>query len=447
VERLAHHALTGEQWSKAVHYLYRSANKAIQRSAHQQAIQYLNKGLEIIEVQPESPQRLRQELDYRKAIGVTMMAARGWAAKEVLDAYTRARALCEELGDRREMFIALRGEGQYRMIRGESRIARKLGDRCTELAAGSKDVGVHIETHHLFWTSSFFMGEYADADLHCAKGISLYERGRDHALTYVYSGHDPGVCCRCFSALIQCLYGYPDRSLELCKQALDLALQLDHPLTTALAQWAYSLAHILRREPGPALTWAEREIAVGEQYLLPLLVSQGSFQLGWALAELGDLDAGIARMRDGLAAISATGAEMGLPYYVALLGEALGKAGTPDAGLREVDRALAIANRHGGNFQLSEILLLKGDLLAMLSKARLSEAKACYRQAIDVADEQGAKLPKLRAATSFARLLAGKGEPAQARALLRPAYDAISEGLDLADLKAAAALLAELGDR
>jgi DNA-binding SARP family transcriptional activator/predicted ATPase len=447
VERLAHHALAGEQWTKAAHYLYRSANKAIQRSAHQQAIQYLNKGLQIVESQPESPQRLRQELDYRKAMGVSMMAARGWAAKEVLDAYTRARALCEELGDRREMFIALRGEGQYRMIRGESRIARALGDRCIELAAGSKDVGVHIETHHLFWTNGFFMGEYADADVHCAKGISLYERGRDHALTYVYSGHDPGVCCRCFSALIQCLCGYPDRSLELCRQALDLAQQLDHPLTTALAQWAYSLAHILRREPGPALTWAEREISISEQYLLPLLHSQGGFQRGWALAELGDLDEGIASMRDGLAAISATGAEMGLPYYVALLGEALGKAGKPEAGLREIDRALAIANRHGGNFQRSEILRLQGDLLAMLSKARLPEAEACYRQAIEVADKQGAKLPKLRAATSLAQLLAGKGEPARARALLRPTHDAIKEGVDLADFKAAAALLAELGNR
>jgi hypothetical protein len=45
---------------------------------------------------------------------------------------------------------------------------------------------------------------------------------------------------------------------------------------------------------------------------------------------------------------------------------------------------------------------------------------------------------------SFARLLVGKGEAAQARALLQPAYDAITEGRDLTDLKAAAALLAEL---
>ena len=103
--------------------------------------------------------------------------------------------------------------------------------------------------------------------------------------------------------------------------------------------------------------------------------------------------------------------------------------------------------RHDGrgqHFQLSEILRLKGDLLAMLSKSRLDEAEACFREAIDVAERQGAKLPKLQATMSFARLLVGKGEAAQARALLQPAYDAITEGRDLTDLKAAAALLAEL---
>jgi predicted ATPase len=447
VERLAHHALASEQSAKALDYLYRSASKATQRSAHQPAIQFLNKGLEIIETLPESPQRLRQELDYRKALGVAMMAAKGWAAKEVLDTYTRARVLCEELGDEREMFIVLRGEGQYRMIRGDSQIARDLGARCIALAAGSKDIGVHIETHHLFWTNSFLMGEYAEADQHCDKGISLYQRQRDHPLTYVYSGHDPGVCCRAFSALIRCLYGQPDRALDICQEALSLATELGHPLTIALAQWAYSYTHILRREPGPAREWAERVIAVCNQYVLPLLLSQGIFQLGWALTELGELDGGIARMNEGLAAINVTGTGVGLPYFLALLGEALAKAGKPDAGLVEIDRALATAHERGQGFQLSEVLRLKGELLAMLSKSKRREAEACMRQAIDVAHEQGAKLPKLQAVMSCAKLLVSKGEAAQARALLKPAYDAITEGRELTDLKAAAAMLAELPGR
>jgi DNA-binding SARP family transcriptional activator/predicted ATPase len=443
VELLAHHALAGELWSKAVDYLHRSATRAMQRSAHQNAIRYLEQGLEAIERLPDSPERMRRELDYRKAMGVTMMAAKGWGAKEVLDAYTRAQVLCEALGDERELFIVLRGEGQYRMIRGESRIASELGERCVALAAKSRDTGVNIETHHMFWTNSFFMGEYAQADFHSAKGISLYERTRDHGLTYVYSGHDPGVCCRCFSALIHCLDGRPDRSLVRCEEALELARQVEHPLTTALAHWAYSLAHILRREPEPARRWAEREIAVGEEYLLPLLRAQGTFQLGWALAELGDLDDGIERMKSGLAATTATGAQMESLYFIALLGEALGKAGKPDAGLAEIERALSIADLHGGRFQLSEMLRLKGELLLLRSRSGLREAEACFREAIEVAERQGAKVPKLRAAMSIARLLAGRGDTRAALSLLRPAYDTISGGRDLADMKIAAALIAE----
>ena len=249
------------------------------------------------------------------------------------------------------------------------------------------------------------------------------------------------MCCRCFGALVQCLYGYPDRSLALCRETVDLAQGLAHPLTTALAYWACAYVHILRGEPAAAKHWAEREIAVCEDYLLPLLLSQGIFQHGWALGELGHFDEGIARMREGIAAIGVTGAEIGLPYYVALLGEALGKAGKPEAGLDEVEAALASARERGERFQVSEMLCIQGKLLTKLSKSRVGEAEALFRKAITAADKQGAKLPKLRATTSLARLLAGKGEPAKACALLQPALDAITEGRDLSHFRTAAAQL------
>jgi predicted ATPase/class 3 adenylate cyclase len=444
-ERLAHHALAAQDRAKSVHYLYRSAGRAIQRSAHQQAIRYLEQGLELIEGLPDASERLRRELDYRKAIGVASMAAKGWAAAEVLDAYTRARVLSEDLGDERELFIALRGEGQYRMIGGQPALARRLGNRCIALADRSADVGVHLETHHLFWSNSFFMGEYAEAGVHCAKGVSLYQRERDHALTYVYSGHDPGVCCRSFSALIQCLCGRPDRSLETCGEALALARQVEHPLSTAIAYWAFGLAHILRDEPHATRQWAEQVIAVSDEYLLPLTRYQGLLQLGWALARLGKVEEGVARMREGVRGTQATGAEMGLPYFLALLGEALGRTGMPDAGLKEVGQALATAERSGARFQMPEMLRLKGELLLLLSRSNRTEAQACFREAIAAADEQGARLPKLRSAMSLARLLREDPDKVPAaRVVLQSAYGAITEGRDTADLKAAAVLLEEL---
>jgi predicted ATPase len=345
--------------------------------------------------------------------------------------------LSERLDDERELFVALRGQGQFHMIRGELRTARALGERCTALAACSHDTGVALETHHLFWSNSFFMGDYADAEEHARHGIEMYDRGRDHRLTFLYSGHDPGVCCRCFSGLVLWQRGFADGALARCREALALAERLGHPLTLALACWAMSYVHLFRREPAEARHWAEREIAVCEEYLLPLLLSAGAFQLGWALAEQGEPEAGIARMRRGLAGVSATGAEMGLPYFVALLGEAHAKAGRPEEGLAEIERGLAMAEGNGARFQGPEILRLKGELLRRLPEPDEAAAEACFRNAVAAARAQGARLPELRALTSLARLPHG----AAAREALACAYGWFTEGFDTLDLREARALL------
>jgi predicted ATPase len=201
---------------------------------------------------------------------------------------------------------------------------------------------------------------------------------------------------------------------------------------------------MLRREAETAKAWAERTITVCDEYLLPLLLSLGTFQRGWALAELDDLDEGIACMREGLAQIRATGAEMGSPFYAAVLGEALARAGRPEAGLDEIERGLATARQRGQSLLLSEILRLKGELLSMRSRSKRTEAEACFRDAIATAGKQGETLSKLRATTSLARLLAEKGETTKARTILRPAIDAVTEGHDLSDFRAATALLSDL---
>src|SRR5262249_6819914 len=160
--------------------------------------------------------------------------------------------------------------------------------------------------------------------------------------------------------------------------ALDLAKEVSHPLTIALAHWALSYVHIFRREPVEVQRTAEQEIAICEEYLLPLLLSQGQFQLEWAVAAQGGIVDGKPLMRKGLEAISATGAEMGLPYFAALLGEALGKSGRPEDGLDQIERALCIVEKNNACFQLSEIQRLKGELLMMRPKRDAGNAISCF---------------------------------------------------------------------
>ena len=235
--------------------------------------------------------------------------------------------------------------------------------------------------------------------------------------------------------------GLVDEATERAGEALRLAQQVDHPLTLALAYWSLSYLHLLRREPREARRWAEQEVAVCEHYGLPLLLSQGLFQIGWALAEEGHGGPGIARMQEGLAAIRATGAEMGLPYFMALLGAANGRAGRIDEGLAQIEEALAAAGRHGAAFQLPEMLRLKGELMLALPSADLEGAETCFRSALTAARQQGARLLELRAATSLARLLEARGEAPAARHLLMSILAGFRSGYETTDLREAQNLL------
>ena len=72
------------------------------------------------------------------------------------------------------------------------------------------------------------------------------------------------------------------------------------------------------------------------------------------------------------------------------------------------------------------------------------EAEACFRTAIDIAQQQAAKSWELRAATSLARLSQQQGKQAEAHELLSEIYNWFTEGFDTKDLMDAKALLEEL---
>jgi predicted ATPase len=440
VERLSEHALGAERWDKAEQYLLRSAGRALQRSSHNLALSFLQKGLDILAKRPESPERARVELEYQKLVGVAWMAAKGWGAREVLAAYERAEALCDELADESERFTALRGRAQYYMISGQPRAAQTISLRCADMTKHTQDTGIIIETHHMFWTNSFFMGACSDAAKHAEEAIGLYDADRHHPLTYRYSGHDPGVCSRCVAGLASWHQGALDRATNRCHEALELAERLAHPLTTALAYWGLSYLCIFRQEPRSALDWAQKEIAICDQYMLPLLHSQGVFQAGWATAQLGDPQGGIAQMEQGVKAIRATGAEMGLPYFLGLLAETLASSGQRSRALDLLEEAIRSAMRNGSHFMLSELLRTKAEILSLTKDRNMPEIEMLFRSAIDMAQKQNALMLALRSATSLARILRQHKRRAEARDVLAPYANLIASLAGSRDAASAAEL-------
>jgi predicted ATPase len=87
---------------------------------------------------------------------------------------------------------------------------------------------------------------------------------------------------------------------------------------------------------------------------------------------------------------------------------------------------------------------VKGRLLLERSATDRDAAVAAFRQAIEIARVQQARLLELRATTSLARLWGQSGKRDTAREMLQPIYQWFTEGFDKPDLRDAKALLDEL---
>jgi predicted ATPase len=132
-----------------------------------------------------------------------------------------------------------------------------------------------------------------------------------------------------------------------------------------------------------------------------------------------------------------------MPHFIALLARACEIAGQIEEGLTLLDEALQIVERTGERWFAAELNRHKGQLL--LRQGHPEAAEKLYRKALNIAEEQEAKLWELRAAMSLAQLRRDQGRHAEAGDLLVPVYGWFTEGFDTQDLKEAKTLLGELG--
>ena len=160
---------------------------------------------------------------------------------------------------------------------------------------------------------------------------------------------------------------------------------------------------------------------------------------GWAKVMEGQCQDGIREVKDGSTAWRATGSKFQVTFRLVRAAEACLVAGAKDEGLRLTDETL---ERSGDAWFLSEGHRIKGELLQL--SLQTDNVEGCFREALKVANEQGARLLELRAAMSLARLWRDRGKTSEARELLAPVYGWFAEGFDTRDLKEAKALLEEL---
>jgi class 3 adenylate cyclase/predicted ATPase len=361
-EILAHHYTRSGNIQKAVDYLQLAGQQTAQRSANAEAITHLTTALELLTALPPTPELVQQELGLQTTLGSVLIAAKGYAAPEVGQAYARARELCQQSGEAPQLGPVLHGLWGFYIVRAEYRTAYALAEQLLNLAESQYDTTCLIEAHWTLGATLVELGELSAGHAHLEQSLALYNPQEHRSLAFAY-GHDPGMSSLSFIALALWRLGYPDQALKSSQAAVSLAQEVAHPFSLAYALTCAAWCYQLRREEQRAQEQAEAGMALCTEHGVPIFLALGAIFRGWALAEQGQRMEGIVQIRQGWADLQATGVEVFRPWYLALLAEAYGKTGQGEEGLAALAEALAEVDKTGERWYEAELYRLKGELV------------------------------------------------------------------------------------
>jgi len=461
-ELVARHYTEAGLIAQAIPYWHQAGQRALQRSAHVEAVAHFTTGLELLKTAPETPERIRHELTLQTALSSALVVTKGLGAPEVRKAYDDARELCQRAGETPQLGPVLYGLSAYYIQQEEMRVASELAGQCLAIAEKQHDSSFIVAACRLLVSTSFWSGNPMLAHEYCERGMARYDPLQHRSLALVY-GFDPGVSCLSVGAWALWYLGYPEQALRRSQASIALAHEVNHPYTLASALNLASWTRCYRRKGQAALTLAEEAIALSTAQDFPHWLAIGLYMRGLALIELGQWEEGTAQLRQGLEAYRATGAVLNVRGHGrAELARGYGCQGRIEEGLRMITEALAGVDqvRH----YEAEMYRLKGELTlkqpspsgqclvssvpspqhSTPSTQAEAEAEACFHKAIKITQRQQAKSLELRASMSLARLWQQQGKTAEAHDMLAPIYSWFIEGFDTKDLLEAKALLEEL---
>ena len=438
-ELVAHHLSQAGLAAEAIVLWQKAGELAIARSALAEAVAHLTHGLDLLKNLQDTAEHRRCELELQVGLGSALAGTKGLASRQAERAWRRARELCDALGEITQLSYALRGQCGVHVVRAEFARMHETGEELVRLGEAQGSMSLQASGRRAIGTSLFYRGELISARQHL-----------EHVLTLDL---EPGfgffmptrVVALSHLSVLLAIAGYVDQSRVRGLEALTMAEELSHPGSIAYARSYRFMVHEMCGDLQAASAEAEAYLSLSREQGFSQFVGEATTFRGWALAASGKPAEGIALIREGMAAMLATGERLSMPYFRALLADAYGKANRPKAErVRQLSRAISQSERSRELWVNADLYRRRGDLLASGVDPDPIGAELDLRHAISVARGQGARLWELRAVTSLATLLRERGTRVEARNLLASTYGWFTEGFDTPDLKKAKALLDEL---
>jgi DNA-binding winged helix-turn-helix (wHTH) protein/tetratricopeptide (TPR) repeat protein len=375
VERLAHHALQGEVWGKAVVYCRQAGEKAMARSTLREALAYFEQVLTAIQHLPERRETMEQTIDLRLAIRSALIALRNYAA--LSDHLRAAEALATTLDDPRRLGWVSTYMVNYYTHMGDYERALIYGQRA--LAAASGDFALEMMGTFFVGLCYLYLGRYRQA-------VSCH-RHNTEALVGTWLDERFGeagplsVSARAFLA-----WGLAELG-DFAEGSARGAEAVDQPFTLSHAYLGIGLLHARHGDLSQAIAVLERGLAVCQTGDMPLLLPHITAGLGYAYALVGRLAEALPLLEQAVAWVT-SGHRMGTAYplWITHLGEAYFLAGRLEDAHQLARRALAHTRGCKQQGYEAYALRLCGEVARQRAPLEVEPAEAAYQQAITLAE-------------------------------------------------------------
>ena len=174
-ELFAQHYAEAGLVAKSVVSWGKAGRRSAARSAMAEAAAQFHKGLDQLELLPDTPERQRQELEFYVALGGVLQAVKGFAASETGLAYARARELWERSGSPLEFLQVLYGQSLHHVHRGELDLAQRFDQDLLCLSLQRNDSAGLVMGHFSSGRTLMFAGKFASSRSHLEEALALYD--------------------------------------------------------------------------------------------------------------------------------------------------------------------------------------------------------------------------------------------------------------------------------
>jgi predicted ATPase/class 3 adenylate cyclase len=409
VERLAHHALRGEIWEKAVPYLRKAGLKAAGRSALPEAREWFEQALGVLATLPESSSTLEQGFDIR--LELRPLLGQLGEYRRVMERLREAAAIAEALNDdrRRSRVCAVMTNAHSQL--GQLDEALEFGTRALTAAGRGGDLALRLLTTTYLEQAHYFRGEHQRVVELATENLAVLPPDSDYesfGAAMPIAIYDRYLLVRSLAQL-----GRFAEAARYEAEALRLAESTRHAYAVGMAHLAASWLHLLEGEWARARTLIEHGVAAYRTGNIVLNLPHAVASSAWALAQAGEGGLASSRFQKGLQLLE----REGVRGIVGLHGEAchaLGRAalllGRLDEARRLGERALVYSPSHPGF--AAHALHLLGDVAAHPERfdAERDEAEAHYRKALALAEACGMRPLVAHCHLGLGKLYRGAGK-------------------------------------